>query len=110
MSKTKAIDYVAVLLKLRDKVQFGAEVAAGGRWIGRYGEGSTLAIGRVVLRGQPEIVEHFRQRPPGGDFFIDAHPEVLNVPPAKLVREVHLVVSGRINLVVSSPGVAVWVL
>src|ERR1700722_18711973 len=110
MSKAKAIDYMAVLLKLRDEVEFGAEVAAGGGGIGCYGDGSTVAIDGVVFRSEPKIVEHFRQRPPGGDFFIDAHPEVLNVLPAKLVREVHLVVSGRINLVVSSPGVAVWVL
>ena len=43
------------------------------------------------------------------NLLIDAHTEVLDVPPSELVGEIHLVVTGWIDLIVRAPRVTVGV-
>ena len=104
MTKTETIADVAVMLIFRDNVEFRAEMATGSSRVRGYGDSATRPIHRIVFRRQPEIVNHLRQRPLFSNLFVHAGADVLDVPPAEFIGEVHLVVSGGIYLVVSAPG------
>ena len=110
MARAETVAYVPVLLIFRDQVEFNSEMTAGSSRVRAYGNSATRGIHRIVFRRQPEIVKHPGERPPLSNLFVNAGADVLDVPPAELIGKVHLVVSGGINLVVSAPGVSVWVL
>src|SRR5271168_4267311 len=110
MTETEAIGDVTVLFILGDQVQFRSQMATCGSRMRGYGDRATGGIDRIVFRRQPEIVHHLRQRPLLANIFFNARADVLDVPPAELIGEGHLVVSGRVDLVVRAPRGAVWVL
>src|SRR5580698_2351354 len=85
-------------------------MATGSARVRSYGDSATRCVHRIVSRRQPEIVEHLRQRPLFSGLLVNAGADVLDVPPAELICEVHLVVSGRIDLVMRAPSVALWIL
>src|ERR1700723_315042 len=107
MGQTKPVSDMLILRVFRDKVELVAEMATAGSRMCSEGDAAAGGIDRIVRCGHPEIVEHLGQCPFPCQFLVDAGSKVLDVPPAELVGEGHLVVGGGIDLMVGAPCPAV---